>query len=793
MNLFAEIAVPAAIETLFTYRVPNEFTDRVQIGARVKIPFGTKTIVGVVIRLTEKTSVTVQLKSIHSLLDTKPIFNSELLNTLCWIAEYYIAPLGEVLNCALPQGLKQQEPRPKLEQGISISEEQKQQWVKRLLELGNSQRNTKQRLVLETLFNTQKHFLSLTELSEITSASPAVLKSMREKGMVQYSSREIIRKEILLPSEHEKQSLRIIPNEYQRTALEKISAQILSRTFHSFLLFGITGSGKTQVYIEAIRKTLEQGKTAIILVPEISLTPQAVRRFQLHFGEMVTVIHSQMSDGERFDSWRLTLNGTYKVVIGPRSAIFAPTKNLGLIVVDEEHESSYKQYDMTPHYHARNVALVRAKENNAVVILGSATPSAESYYNAIQHKYTLLELPERADNARLPEIQIVDLRTAKNIARKTETEMNEAVSKQQFHSPSASKVVSGKQEGTVQGTLPFGRSLSPLLLQHINERLGKKEGIILLQNRRGFSSYVECTRCGNVETCTNCSVSLTYHSVKQLLRCHYCGYAQKLPILCLRCGNPRAHYKGIGTQRVEEELQNHFPLARIARMDLDTTSRKGAHDTILTSFGKRDIDILLGTQMVAKGLDFPHVTLVGVIYADMQLLFPDFRSAEKTFQLLTQVAGRSGRSTIRGEVIIQTSQPEHYVLHHVLHHDVKGFLNIELFHRKGLLYPPYSRIALIEFRGTIEHAVKTYAETFAHLLKNNNGLLHILGPTPAALERLRGVYRFHILLKSPREKDKTGAHLHSAIRTTLSKFRQTATGKTKHVKIIIDIDPVGMM
>ena len=420
-NLFAEIAVPAAVETLFTYRVPNELFSEIKIGARVKIPFGTRTIIGVVIRLSPSTTISKNLKSILSLVDSEPIFNSELLNTLKWISDYYIAPIGEVLKSALPQGLKEQQPKPKLEQGISISEEQKQFWLEQLHQLGHPARTAKQRNVLETLINSPNNFLSTNELLELSSTTKSVLKTLEEKGMLQFSSREIIRREFLLPSEHEKQSLNIKLNEHQQLALNKISEGISSNIFQSYLLFGITGSGKTQVYIEAIRKTLEQHKTAIVLVPEISLTPQAVRRFQLHFGEIVTVIHSQMSDGERFDSWRLTLNGTYKVVIGPRSAIFAPLNNLGLIVVDEEHESSYKQYDMVPHYNARDVALIRAKVNNAVVILGSATPSAESYFNTQQKKYTLLQLPERADNAKLPTVKIVDMRLARSKERGAES------------------------------------------------------------------------------------------------------------------------------------------------------------------------------------------------------------------------------------------------------------------------------------------------------------------------------------------------------------------------------------
>ncbi|MBS4028666.1 MAG: primosomal protein N', partial [Ignavibacteriales bacterium] len=456
----------------------------------------------------------------------------------------------------------------------------------------------------------------------------------------------------------------------------------------------------------------------------------------------------------------------------------------GLIVVDEEHESSYKQYDMVPHYHARDVALVRGKKNNAVVLLGSATPSAESFFNTQQKKYTLLELPERVDNAKLPEIKIVDMR--KGLSKE-----QGAGSTEQGAGSDQQSATSEKQAKEIKQ--PYRSSLSSFLREHIEDRLKKNEGIILLQNRRGFSAFVECTTCGNVEVCKNCSVSLTYHLPKQLLRCHYCGFSEKLPLLCPKCGSPRVLYKGIGTQKVEEELKRHFPAAKVVRMDLDTTKGKGSHETILRKFGEREYDILLGTQMVAKGLDFPHVTLVGVISADLQMLLPDFRAAERTFQLLTQVAGRAGRSSLAGEVVIQTYQPEHYCLNYVVNNDVEKFLSVEFFHRKERLYPPFSRIAMIEFRGKKENEVSEHANVFSHLLKNSNGTLHILGPAPPLLFRLNGMYRIHILLKSPREKDTSGTHLHSSIRKTIQLFKETEYGKSKQVKMIIDIDPMGMM
>ncbi len=767
MSLFAEIAIPAAVDMLFTYSVPLDLQERIQCGQHVRISFGTRTMTGFVIRLS-KTSPQKKLKPISTIIDEEPIFTTEMMNVLQWIADYYIAPLGEVMKSALPQGLTTKEPNIKTERGIVISYEKKREWEQWKNGFANIKLTAKQQQVFDVLLQSESGFISLDVLKTHAYVTDAVIKTLHGHGFLTISFREVIRAEQYPPSEHEKQILNITLNAHQQKAYDTIEKEIVENVFHPFLLFGITGSGKTQVYIEAIREVLRKGKTAIVLVPEISLTPQAVRRFQLCFGEMVTVIHSQMSQGERYDSWRLTKSGVYKIVVGPRSAIFAPLKNLGLIVVDEEQESSYKQYDMMPRYNARDVAIMRGKENNAVVILGSATPSVETYANAKSGKYSLLELPERADNAQLPKIFIVDMRLGK---------ATDATIASQPEPPKKKKF----------------SSLTPFLVEHIEERLKKKEGVILLQNRRGFSAFVECPSCGFVEMCSNCSLSLTYHKTKYLLRCHYCGFSKRLPLVCEKCGSPSSLYKGVGTQRVEEELQTLFPAAKTVRMDFDTTTKKGAHEKILSSFGNKEIDILLGTQMVAKGLDFPHVTLVGVINADLQMLLPDFRAAERTFQLLTQVAGRAGRSALAGEVVIQTYQPEHYCLNFVTQHDSVGFFNVELFHRKQLLYPPFSRIAVVEFKGHDENETLLTAQVFTRFLKHLNGTVSVLGPSPAAIEKIQNFFRFHILLKSDKEKDKSGNYLHTVLRNAIEEFKQTPYGKSKKVVMLIDIDPSGMM
>lgn len=853
-KLFIDIAVPVAVDQLFTYNVPDVLQSQIKIGVRVVAPFGNKTVIGFVVNKLKSTTIP-RLKDIHDILDPEPIISEEMLKLTKWISEYYLAPWGEVLKSALPQGsisgskktislktgleeallktsgapkqtqivnllaqkrelsaayiqktlniksihsflnelvqkniisVEEKLPagiKPKYEKAIFIDDHAKQIWNEWLNKPDNqnNKRLIKQIQVLKYLAESPSGTsLPLTKVIKESKSSLSSVNTLARQGLVTVAKQEI--KRSVAYELHESQQQNIVLNNHQQNAFTQIDNAISENKFRPFLLHGITGSGKTQVYIETIKSALDKGKSAIVLVPEISLTPQIVARFQFHFGEKVAVFHSRMSAGERSDAWRLAKRGDCSIVIGPRSAIFAPLKNLGLIVVDEEQEASYKQFDQTPRYHARDVAVVRAMENNAVVVLGSATPSIESYYNALTNKYKLIGLPERVDDAALPEIEIVDMTSE----RQKIFEKFRAERKVEFEKdPAAAKASKRKPEFS---------SISSLLKEKINDRLTKKEGIILLQNRRGFSTFVECLDCGYVEMCEHCHVSLTYHITKKHLRCHYCGFVKTPPEVCPKCTGIELSYKGFGTQHIEEDLQKMFPEASISRMDLDTTASKGSHDKILKQFGSGEIDILLGTQMVAKGLDFSHVTLVGVVSADIQMLLPDFRSAERTFQLLTQVAGRAGRTgALKGEVIIQTYQSKHYSLKHTTTHDYIGFYNEEINYRKELSYPPFSRIALIEIKGTNENEVTKHALSFYEELKTSNEQLIILGPSEAAIPKLKNYYRWHILIKDLKTKDPSGKILRNILTKAVSNYNKSSFGKSRSIKIIVDVDPVGMM
>lgn len=851
--IYVDLALPIAIDQLFTYKVPPELLNHIKIGVRAVAPFGKKTITGFIVNIKDKSDIA-NLKFISDILETEPLLSDEMIKLTKWISEYYFSPWGETLKAVLPQSSlieskkilsikkenltseieklpmtptqhqilkivsdKQQitlsqiqkligkrnlynsinelsrknlisidesfifkKAKPKYEYIIQIDENNKISWENFIKENQNKKRLTKQIAILKHLLNLPDGtIINIKTLLTQTKTTNLPLKKLCEINLLQVKQQELpasIKYE--LNSEIKQFTL----TSQQLDALVQIKNFIDKNEFQTFLLHGITSSGKTQIYIEAIRYCLSLGKTAIVLVPEISLTPQTVSRFQAHFGDKVTVIHSKLSLNERFNVWRQTHQGKFQIIIGPRSAVFTPLKNIGLIVVDEEHENSYKQFDQTPKYHARDVAIVRASINKAVVILGSATPSIESYYNALNGKYKLIELLERVDNAKLPEVQIVDMRKERERLiikfkeeRKLEFKKDPILARQS------------------KRRLEYS-ALSEILKEKIQDRLNKKEGIILLQNRRGFSSFLECFECGYVEMCENCHVSLTYHIVKKHLRCHYCGYVKNPPGICPECNSTELSYKGYGTQRVEEELIKIFPEAIITRMDLDTTSKKRAHDKILTKFAKGEIDILLGTQMVAKGLDFSHVTLVGVISADIQMLLPDFRSAERTFQLLTQVAGRAGRSgLLKGEVIIQTFQPENFTLKHVITHNYTGFYKEEINERYNLKYPPFSRIALIEIKGENESAVIRTANKFYEILIQEKRNLIILGPSEAAISRLKKNYRWHILIKDPKNTDPTGKILHEVLANGMNKFSKTEFYKSQKVKISIDVDPVSMM
>ncbi|MCX7985240.1 MAG: primosomal protein N' [Bacteroidetes bacterium] len=841
-QMYVNIALPVPINQLFTYSVPLELEQHIAIGKRVLVPFGKKILTGVIVEV-PSVPPQISLKSLIDIVDDQPTYSPELLQLTHWMSDYYLTPWGEILRAAVPQGLFQesftlvrllaQNPdellhqlpttaraqkailkslaltpvqktsrlrkntkvcalypalkelrergwiimetmlerstyRPKLERTLTITHAGLEALTRRTLP-------QKYLHILELLSKNTKdgnNVLSLQQFLKIHSISLSTIRTLHKKLLVHIAEREVSREDEFkyIPARSD-----ILLNEHQQQAIASLRRALEAHKYRAFLLHGVTGSGKTQVYIEAIRKTLELGKTALVLVPEISLTPQTVDRFKSHFGENVAVTHSQLPARQRYDVWYRARQGSIRIVIGPRSVIFSPLQNIGLIVIDEEHESSYKQYDAIPRYNARDVALVRAWQSNAVVVLGSATPSIESYYNAQQGKYTLLELPHRVDTAQLPRVMLVDMRTErKRIFEEIKTK--------------------------VQSTgAPFPKrfpqsSLSSFLRQHIQQRLEAHEGVILMINRRGFSHVMECYECGHVEKCPNCDVTLTYHSTKKHLRCHYCGFVKDPPTLCPHCGGVELRFHAFGTQQVEEELATLFPTAKIVRMDRDTTTRKGAHHRILRMFEAGEADILLGTQMVAKGLDFPRVTLVGVVSADTQMLLPDFRASENTFQLLTQVAGRAGRSIVPGEVIIQTLQPDHYSLKHVLTHDYLGFYTEELAYRQELKYPPISRLVLIEFVGTNEDSTYEHASIVAqHLHSLNEGKYDVLGPADAAIPKIKNRYRKHVIVKSYKHLDPNGSHLRCVLRTMLTHYETSSLSAKHSVKMIIDIDPQGLI
>lgn len=844
-TLFIDLAVPGTVDRIFTYSVPEPLRRLARPGVRALAPFGRKTVAGIVVGIPAASEVP-GIRDILDVIDEEPLLDEGLMSLAHWIAGYYHAPIGEVLRAMLVAGstgvgkasiraavpvtpellaslarsplqrsilgrlsggraaalstlrkvlgaasihpalhelrrkglisIDEEAPyrgaEAKTEQVVSVRPGDGAAWGEWIALRGADRRLAKQAEVVRALSTMPPGDVPVADLLRTRALSPSALATLARKGTVALARREVVRDgSAVATSDEERREL--ILNSHQSAALRAILEPVEAGTFGAFLLWGVTGSGKTQVYIEAIARALELGRTALVLVPEISLTPQTVGRFRRSFGDRVVMFHSRMSRGERHDAWRLARDGRRSIVIGPRSAVFAPLPRLGLIVVDEEHEPSYKQFDQSPRYNARDAAVVRARRCGAAVVLGSATPSIESFSNALSGKYRLLELPERADGATLPAITIVDM----GAERRAKFERFRAERREEFRTdPLLAHVPLRK----------FGYdSISDLLRERIDDRLAKKEGVIVLQNRRGFSAYLECRECGAVEMCERCQISLTYHRPQRHLRCHYCGFAKSPPLFCGSCGAGDVRYLGIGTQRVEEELREAFPSASVERMDLDTTAHRGAHADILNRFADGAIDILLGTQMIAKGLDIPRVTLVGVISADTQLLLPDFRSAERTFQLLTQVAGRSGRRRIPGEVIVQTMQPGHPTMLDVARHDYRKFFEDELRYRRQLGYPPFTRITLVEFTGEDEEEVRRAATRAASALRESGGPGGVMGPAPAAIQRIRNRHRWHVVLKVPREADPSG----SVVSRRLAAMPRTPRG----VRTTIDTDPQSLM
>ncbi len=763
---YARILIDRTEGTRLDYAIPKELEDRIAIGSRVRVPLRKAEVMGIVLSLHE-TIVFPHAKPISAVIDhdvssrsaaslekkenssePRSLISPSLMKLAHWIADYYCASLDAVLRSVVPTTIRNDSLASKKKRVALLLKKPSEEALQDL-----SKSAPKQHAILASLLVCEKKLISL--LLEETKASAASLKSLVEAGWISIQEEIIGRDpfagEQLLPSPipslntDQERVVNIICEELD--AAQKKGAALL----RPFLLHGVTGSGKTEVYLRAMERALALGKSVLILVPEIALTPQTVERFRARLERtnekaFIAVLHSHLSQGERHDEWLRLHRGEARVVIGARSAVFAPLQHLGLIIVDEEHETSYKQEE-TPRYQARDVAVVRARLEGCVIVLGSATPSLESYHNTLLEKYRLLELPERADHQKMPLVRVLDLR------------------------------LQGKQKGA-DSVLSFP------LRQAMSLRLERSEQIILFLNRRGFSSALLCQQCGTACTCPNCSLSLTFHRVTERLVCHLCGYVEKPPTTCPKCHDPGILYSGIGTQRVEAAVRQAFRKARAFRIDADTMQRKGSYQETFDKFRKRQIDILIGTQMIAKGLDFPNVTLVGIINADTSLHAPDFRAGERTFQLLTQVAGRAGRGDQEGEVMVQTFTPASPSIQFARHHDYTGFFEQEIAFRKTLGYPPFQRMILVQVRSQDAEAASLHAVALAHQLqKKSSSSFHVGEAVPAPLEKAHGYYRFHVSLRGTAIK---------AMKTTLQALIKRVPAPSG-VIVSIDVDPQSLL
>lgn len=849
---YANVAFPLSVDQVFTYGVPRDLDAVLQPGVRVLAPFRRTKQEGVVVERVDETDLAPKLiKNVSDCLDETPMYSREMLALTKWMADYYVCPWGVALFSAVPAavrsqkkeqvevlpeftaslgkieaklvallkaegklsihqlarrtGLSYQDVRPKItalsgkgvvkidvshkpkataqtttvaELALPIADiEAEIAQLKNEDPTGSNNRrhpgDAKRAEILELLL-AESAPLATADLIRRVNASTSLLRPLQRRGFIQITRAETVRNPLNAESVAPTQPLPL--NSTQLTAFSEIQKALASDTAGSvwnpdafntvkqsptFLLHGVTGSGKTEVYMQAMAEVLANGKSVIVLVPEISLTPQTASRFVGRFGERVALLHSRLNDGERYDQWHRIQKGEADIVIGPRSAIFAPVKALGMLIIDEEHSDSYKS-DNAPRYHAREVARKRSELANCPVLLGSATPSLESFHQAKNGSYRLLNLPNRVFDRKMPDVHVVDMRTELKKGNRT--------------------------------------IFSEILRSSIEERLVRREQIILFLNRRGHSTYVFCRTCGYVEQCDNCSISLTYHRETQLLVCHHCGNKRPTQPTCPQCGSEAIRFFGAGTEAVEQEVRKAFPKASVQRFDADSTARKNAHQQILEGFEQQKIDILIGTQMVSKGLDFPNVTLVGVIAADTALNLPDFRASEQTFSLLTQVAGRSGRAELEGKVVIQTYMPEHYCIAAAQKHDYPNFYQQEIEARGALRYPPFSHVAVLLLRGKDEKEVIETAHTVRDQLEiwqtdqartsqapdTQELAVDILGPAPAPLSKIEGKFRWHLLLRSP-AAEKIGQLLRRL------SDDPPGTIKSKAIEFVIDIDPTNTL
>lgn len=819
--MFAEVAVPIQARQTYTYRLPPDLAVRAQIGSRVVVRVRRQLLTGFIVALNDDLSGEVaetEIRAVEELIDDTPIISPDIFELTRWMADYYYAPWGEFLRAALPPGasatteqllalteagkaaadfapggltrssakaqaldalsrsgsLSSRELQRRLsKQGVTptsvnalIRQLERTGLIRISHQVGESRLRPKlQNAVILTnpepggrsLTEQQKRVISflsanggelaLSDLIERTGVAPSVVRTLEKRGAVRVFSREA-RRDPLAHVVGGRQGAVALTGEQQH-ALDQIVAKIDAHQYSTFLLHGVTGSGKTEIYVRAMHEALQRGRTAVMLIPEISLTPMLSRRLCAHFGEAVAILHSSLSEGERIDEWRRIKQREARVVIGTRSAVFAPLENLGLIVVDEEHETSYKQ-DETPRYNGRDTAIVRASRSGAVAILGSATPSLESFHNAHVGKYSYIRLQNRYGGRPLADVRIIDMR---EVFRRH-----------------------GKQQ-----------SLSDELKAAIAETHGRGEQTMILLNRRGYSSFLLCRSCGLALRCPNCDVTLTYHRFDSSLQCHYCNYIRPVPTACPACDGIYIHYVGEGTEQIEARLRALFPQMNIARLDRDTTRRRGSYEHMIMEFAAGNIDLLVGTQMIAKGHDFPNVTLVGVVSVDLGLSLPDFRSAERTFQLLTQVAGRAGRGDRPGAVLIQSYHPDHYALAAARTQDYDAFYEREIRFRRAMHYPPFTALINLLIRDKDrDRAAATGAALAGELREaSRDSPLRVLGPAPAPLARLRGEYRFQVLIKAKNRRSAREALDYAMDRLEAARIAARS--------ITVEVDPINLM
>jgi primosomal protein N' (replication factor Y) len=804
MALYCDVCLPVPLDQTFTYALTGAWRESARVGSRVVAPFQQRKLSGTILKLHDERPE-YAVRPIERLLDAEPVFDEKLISLGLWIARYYLAPVGEVFRVMAPavgQVQKQkvfaltdagrdaarqsmlgiaetEDPTLVLLQALEgrpmtlaalqrksgeaarlLREFQKKGWIQaeetahekdplrapaRMLNVTATGADSTEKLAKwERELLAYLHLFpgthALDALEEKVKNASVSARALARRGLVKLSARV---GEIRQLGSGRRHAL----NSRQQEAFEKIAAAVGKREFGAFLLQGVTGSGKTEVYLRAIEAALEAGRSALLLVPEIALTPQVAGQFAARFGEQVAILHSAFSENERNEYWRRIRKGEAKVVVGTRSAVFAPMPELGLILVDEEHDGSYKQEE-TPRYHGRDVAVVRAQQIGATVVLGSATPAMETRFNAERGKYERLILPDRIGQRPMPVVELVDLRQ-----EFLETKKNALFSRR--------------------------------MVEAVTEKLEAREQVMLLMNRRGFSSFAACRSCGHKVECVNCSVTLTYHRRDRRMLCHYCGYAEKVPEACPKCASESVQFLGSGSERIEEELKAAFPQASVARMDRDTIHSKGDYETILNGFREGAFDILVGTQMIAKGHDIPNVTLVGIVNADIGLGMPDFRAAERTFQLLTQAAGRAGRGGMPGTVILQTINPEHYAVRFSAVQDYELFYAKELQFRKVMKYPPYASLANVVFRSEKQEEALRMSGEVAELLRGEQEGVRILGPAEAPVSRVNQEFRYQMLVKAGQRKRL--AEVLEAVRKLAQDRGWPATA------VVIDVDPLNLL